>query len=88
MPARADCPECGGTGWKEVTKGGVAAVARCGCAHVERQGSLLDRAGIPERFAQAGFENFDLRRSTDPIASRTLEDAIVAPKLKPSPQVA
>ena len=80
MPARADCPECGGTGWKEVTKGGVAAVARCGCANVERQGTLLDRAGIPERFAQASFENFALRRSTDPIASRTLEDAIVASK--------
>lgn len=79
MPARADCPACGGTGWKEVNKGGVAAVARCGCANVERQGSLLDRAGIPQRFAEAGFESFSLRRG-NPIASRMLEDAMVASK--------
>ncbi|MDA1312724.1 MAG: ATP-binding protein [Acidobacteria bacterium] len=79
MPARADCPACGGTGWKEVNKGGVAAVARCGCANVERQGSLLDRAGIPERFAQSNFDNFSLRRD-HPIDSRPLEDALVASK--------
>ena len=79
MPARADCPACGGTGWKEVNKGGVAAVARCGCANVERQGSLLDRTGIPERFAQSNFDNFSLRRD-HPIDSRPLEDALVASK--------
>lgn len=80
MPARADCPACGGTGWKEVNKGGVAAVVRCGCANVERQGSLLERAGIPERFAEAGFENFSLRKKGNPIASQTLEPAAVALK--------
>ncbi len=80
MPARADCPECGGTGWKEVAKGGVAAVVRCGCANVERQGTLLDRAGIPERFEQASFDNFSLRRDANPVAARTLEDAMVASK--------
>jgi DNA replication protein DnaC len=79
MPARSDCPKCGGTGWKEVAKGGIAAVVRCDCAEVERQGALLDKAGIPERFEQASFENFSLPRG-NPIASRALADAMVAAK--------
>jgi len=63
-----------------MNKGGVAAVARCGCANVERQETLLDRAGIPARFAQASFENFSTGRRGNPLASPTLEDAMIAAK--------
>ena len=79
MPARPDCPSCSGTGWKEVDKGGVPAVIRCGCAEVQRQGTLLKQAGIPERFEQASFDNFRLRRD-NPIENRVLEKAMVAAK--------
>ena len=79
MPARPDCPSCSGTGWKEVDKGGVAAVVRCGCAEVQRQGTLLKQAGIPERFEQASFDNFSLPRD-NPIANRALAHAMIEAK--------
>ena len=79
MPARLDCPSCGGTGWKEVDKGGVPAVVRCGCAEVQRQGTLLKRAGIPERFQQASFDNFRLPRD-NPIQNRALAEAMIEVK--------
>lgn len=76
MAAKADCPECGGTGWKDAAKGDIAAVERCGCAGEQRQESLFSRAGIPSRFQTAGFDNFKLP-GDNPIAARTLSDAMI-----------
>ena len=76
MAGRADCPKCAGTGWHEVTKGGVVAVERCDCVEQGRQASLVDRAAIPSRFQAAGFDTFRLP-SGNPIAGKTLADAMI-----------
>lgn len=76
MAGQANCPKCAGTGWHEVTKGGVVAVERCGCVEQDRKESLLGRAAIPSRFEAAGFDNFRLP-SGNPVAGDALADAMI-----------
>lgn len=61
--ARADCPKCGGTGWRtEETigaKGVVRAAVLCDCAGADRAERLLERARIPKRYQHCDFENFE-----------------------------
>jgi DNA replication protein DnaC len=59
--ARANCPECGGTGWRTVVRAdGEGRVAvRCECTETDRDSRLLVRARIPTRYAQCDFDNFD-----------------------------
>jgi DNA replication protein DnaC len=78
MAADPKCPRCEGTGWREVNKGGVAAVERCDCVGAQRESSLLERAAIPPKFAAAGFDNFELpERADNPIANDVLSSAMV-----------
>lgn len=79
MPANPDCPACGGTGWKEVVRDGVNAVARCACVQPPAAEDLLRQACIPPRFENAGFDNFSVGRHQDnPIEYRGLTEAFVA----------
>lgn len=71
MAGKPNCPDCDGTGWRQVVKDGVTAVERCGCVEVRRKETLLRRAGLPARFQDASFETFILPR-TNPIAYETL----------------
>jgi DNA replication protein DnaC len=81
MPANPDCPLCGGTGWKEVVRDTVAAVARCECVQPPAADDLLRRAGIPLRFRNAGFDNFSAgRRQDNPNEHDHLTNAIVTMK--------
>jgi DNA replication protein DnaC len=78
MPAQSECPLCGGTGWKEVVRDGVTAVARCGCVRPPAAEDLLRQSGIPPRFENAGFDNFSAgRRQDNPIEHDHLTNAIV-----------
>ena len=57
--AQANCPHCGGTGWKTVEDGGgVRTAVRCDCALPDRAAQLFDRARIPPRYLDRDFENF------------------------------
>jgi DNA replication protein DnaC len=58
--ARADCPDCAGTGWKllEQPEGRVA--VRCACTAADRVQRALARARIPARYEHCDFENFDV----------------------------
>jgi DNA replication protein DnaC len=71
MAGNPDCLECDGTGWKQVTRDGVAAVERCGCVETQRKDTLVERASVPARFQEASFENFRLPRE-NPIAYESL----------------
>ena len=76
MAGQATCQKCAGTGWSEVTKGGVVAVERCQCVEQDRQESLAGRSAIPPRFEAAGFDNFRLP-SGNPVAAQVLTDAMI-----------
>lgn len=69
------CANCGGSGWRQVDKGGVVAVERCECVLSERVGNLLDRAQIPPLYRQASFENF-ATLPDNPVTSRALQTAV------------
>jgi DNA replication protein DnaC len=63
--ARADCPNCGGTGWRIVERPNEfgpepsRAALPCDCGETDRAGRLLERARIPRRYADCDFESFD-----------------------------
>ena len=81
MGATSDCPHCDGTGWKQIARAGVVAVERCECRQESRQQALLENARIPDRFRQAGFDNFSLPdKRDDPIGNDKLARAMVTAK--------
>ena len=57
-PEQAVCPQCGGTGWKEVGSGGARRVTRCDCVVGSRAQRLLERARIPARYEHCEFDSF------------------------------
>lgn len=59
--ADAVCSICGGSGWKIVERDGVSGAERCECAKEGRSERLMQAAGIPEKYANATFDNFDIR---------------------------
>jgi DNA replication protein DnaC len=81
MPANPECAVCGGSGWKEVARDGVAAVARCECVRPPAAEDLQQQSGIPSRFENAGFDNFSAgRRQDNPVEHDHLTNAIMAAK--------
>jgi DNA replication protein DnaC len=58
-PQQAVCPQCGGTGWKEVGTTGGRRVTRCDCVLGNRAQRLLDRARIPARYEHCEFDSFE-----------------------------
>ncbi len=59
IPQQAVCPQCGGTGWKEVASGGARRVTRCDCVVGARAERLLERARIPARYEHCEFVNYE-----------------------------
>ncbi len=67
--AQADCPRCGGTGWKTLlaraagaqgsSEGYGRVAVPCDCATPDRAARALGRARIPRRYEHCDFENFD-----------------------------
>ncbi len=62
--ARADCPDCGGTGYKTVESraAGGAAVREavlCACTQDGREESLFERARIPRHYRHCDFQSFE-----------------------------
>ncbi len=81
MPANPQCTVCGGSGWKEVTREGVSAVARCECVRPPAAEDLMHQSGIPPRFEHTGFDNFSAgRRQDNPVEHDHLISAIANAK--------
>lgn len=56
----AECPICGGTGWKMIAIPGKASRAtRCDCFLAGRLERLLKLAQIPSRYAECTLDSFD-----------------------------
>lgn len=72
-PQQAVCPQCGGTGWKDIQtpqhantgraggpgeSGGARRVTRCDCVVGARAQKLLERARIPARYEHCELTNY------------------------------
>lgn len=69
----AVCEYCGGTGYLIVEREGISAAQRCSCFFEKLAEERIPRAGIPEKFANASFDNFKLPDpASNPVASRSL----------------
>lgn len=63
--ARADCPQCGGTGWRTAQiVGHRSTTAReavlCDCTEENRDERLMAAARIPKRYQHCDFDNFEV----------------------------
>ncbi len=63
--ARADCPHCGGTGWRAAQiqghRGvGIREAVLCDCTEENREQRLMNAARIPKRYQHCDFENFEV----------------------------
>lgn len=63
--ARADCPQCGGTGWRSTRIMGhrnpeAREAVLCDCTEENRDERLMAAARIPKRYQHCDFENFEV----------------------------
>jgi DNA replication protein DnaC len=73
--AISGCPECNGTGWIRLSKGGTDGVTRCDCFREARVLRLIASARIPARYAHCELKNFELN---DKFTTKSLEFAKIA----------
>ena len=69
--ADANCPICGGTGFKIVERGGLSGATPCECSSRNRNRGLREKASIPPNYEHATLEGFIVPHD-NPIASSGL----------------
>lgn len=69
------CPQCGGTGWKQLAIDGITGVERCECVLADRARRLEEKANIPPLYRDASFANFSTLPD-NPVANRILSAAV------------
>jgi DNA replication protein DnaC len=74
--ANESCPKCGGSGWLITERDEITGASRCDCQLESRPAMLLDKAGIPELYANASLENF-LLPADNPAAHRALSTVML-----------
>jgi len=57
------CARCGGTGYVIVERDGLSGANRCTCFEDHLNAQRIPRAGIPDKFVNATFENFSVGQS-------------------------
>jgi DNA replication protein DnaC len=59
---QSTCPQCGGSGWRPepATDSSLPKVVPCECRAESVFSRLLKKAGIPKKFADRRFDNFDI----------------------------
>jgi DNA replication protein DnaC len=62
------CPNCGGSGWKTVERGGISGVEKCECAKEGRSLRLEEAAGIPPLYRNASFDSFQTPKHNENAA--------------------
>jgi DNA replication protein DnaC len=73
------CQVCGGTGYVVVERGGLSGARQCDCVRREIAENRIPRAGIPEKYARVGFENFRIPPD-NPVTRPLLSSALLAAK--------
>ncbi len=74
--ADANCPICGGTGFKIIERAGLSGAAPCACASSNRTRDLRENANIPPKYEHASLESFRLPHD-NPTASAGLGTALL-----------
>lgn len=77
--ADADCPLCGGTGWKIVERAGLSGAERCTCGSASRTRNARENSNIPPNYRHASFDTFQ-RGADNPIEQRDLGGVMLAVK--------
>jgi DNA replication protein DnaC len=75
--ARADCKQCGGTGWRVSETDGVRSAQPCSCVAETQAEEAERRAGIPANYKSASFETF-LLPVDNPVLQRAMADVMLA----------
>ena len=76
MP-KADCRQCGGTGWRVVDQEGISVAERCSCVGESQSAELEKQSQIPPNYKRASFDSFYLPQD-NPTAMRGLSDVMLA----------
>jgi DNA replication protein DnaC len=71
--ARADCPNCGGSGFVVVADGGSGTARRCDCGRDLVLPRLLEAARIPERYRSCTLDQFKVSDSVSRVNSALYE---------------
>lgn len=83
--AQANCPRCGGTGWRIVEAGGATeeqrSAVRCECSTAERPARIFERARIPRRYEHCDFENFETDNYADEPGGAAWDQSLSQAKL-------
>ncbi len=64
------CPVCEGSGWVLVQEEGRSVARRCACFRERQLGLLLEKAGIPKRYQNCSFKNFEVHNDSHRDALR------------------
>ncbi len=92
MPLEAEqediCPECEGRGWVIEQDNGAGTARRCDCRFQNLAPRLLAAAGIPARYRNCSFKNFDINAPSPAdkdqlLQAKTVSDHYVEGFLKP-----
>jgi DNA replication protein DnaC len=64
------CPICEGSGWMLVNEEGRTVARRCSCFREKQIQLLLEKAGIPKRYQNCSFNNFEIHNDSHRDALR------------------
>jgi len=77
--ADANCPKCGGTGWRIVERAGLSGAEKCDCVSLGRAEALFEASRIPRNYERASLDTFVLPRD-NPVAASGLGTALLHAK--------
>jgi len=85
--ARADCPDCRGTGWKTVEVPAADGPSRreavlCACTREGREDSFFERTRIPKHYRHCDFESFETDIPHEGAQAKAWNQSLKAAKLQ------
>ena len=82
MPSEAGqediCPECQGRGWVIEQDSGAGTARRCECRFQDLAPRLLEGAGVPARYRNCSFKNFDINAPSPAVKDQLLQAKTVS----------
>jgi DNA replication protein DnaC len=59
LTAKEPCPKCQDTNWVLKDSNGSTVAVRCSCYNDQKNQILINQSGIPKRYANCSFDNFE-----------------------------
>lgn len=72
--AKAECPLCGDSGWRDITAGAERRVTRCDCFLESQAQQLLKSSHIPSRYAGCDFFGYKTEASQALAAAKLITE--------------